>query len=289
MITGISGFGFFCPKMAVSWRITVFQKLVCWNPIFIVFWGCAFSGPSCQKKGIFGQKPKKKFLTDNWKAHFLTFFVFFVLSIFLFLFFFVVFGGFKGQVRWPEGPPHLALNPPYWFCLFVCLFFLVVFSFLSLLLSEKKPIFPIKKAFFCLFLSVSLCFSWAFFWASTCSISLSLSLSCSFLSFFLLVFLVLLSFGSLFFSRSFFFCLLCFLFHETNNIKRFNCKVFLHQSCVFFGFLSCFLFQIPFSYLCFSWYSVMSFVQHQCFWFQKTQVEKHQFLVKRGVATKRVF
>ena len=25
------------------------------------------------------------------------------------------------------------------------------------------------------------------------------------------------------------------------------------------------------------------------FWFQKTQVEKHQFLVKRGVATKRVF
>ena len=33
----------------------------------------------------------------------------------------------------------------------------------------------------------------------------------------------------------------------------------------------------------------MLFVQHQCFWFQKTQVEKHQFLVKRGVATKRVF
>ena len=30
------------------------------------------------------------------------------------------------------------------------------------------------------------------------------------------------------------------------------------------------------------------FVQHQRFWFQKTQVEKHQFLVKRGGgATKR--
>ena len=41
--------------------------------------------------------------------------------LFLFCFFslffccFVFFGGFKGQVRWPEGPPHLALNPPYLF------------------------------------------------------------------------------------------------------------------------------------------------------------------------------
>ena len=72
---------------------------------------------------------------------------------------------------------------------------------------------------------------------------------------FLLVFLCLLSFGSLFFSLSFFFCLLCFCFMKTNNINRFNCKVVFHQSCVFFGFLSCFLFQIggliPFSYLCF--------------------------------------
>ena len=78
----------FCPKMAVSWRITVFQKLVCWNPFLIVFWGCAFSGPSCQKKGISGHPPKnKKFLTDNWKAHFLIFFfVFFVLFNFSFVF-----------------------------------------------------------------------------------------------------------------------------------------------------------------------------------------------------------
>ena len=37
-----------------------------------------------------------------------------------FCFCFCVFlGGFKGQVRWPEGPPHLALNPPY----FVLFFF----------------------------------------------------------------------------------------------------------------------------------------------------------------------
>ena len=31
----------------------------------------------------------------------------------LFVVFFCFFGGFKGQVRWPKGPPHLALNPPY--------------------------------------------------------------------------------------------------------------------------------------------------------------------------------
>ena len=38
----------------------------------------------------------------------------------LFCFFFVVFGGFKGQVRWPE--PDLALNT-----FFVCHFFSFVF------------------------------------------------------------------------------------------------------------------------------------------------------------------
>ena len=57
-------------------------------------------------------------------SFFLCFFDFFV---------FLFFGGFKGQVRWPEGPPHLALNPPFFvfvscfcFLLFFCLFFLFV-------------------------------------------------------------------------------------------------------------------------------------------------------------------
>ena len=66
------------------------------------------------------------------------------------LFFLGVFlGGFKGQVRWPEGPPHLALNPPYFFVIFsllvLCFLFFavfVVFSFLSLLLSDKKLVSP---------------------------------------------------------------------------------------------------------------------------------------------------
>ena len=61
-------------------------------------------------------------------------FVFFSL-VFLFLFCFVYcffrffFGGFKGQVRWPKGPPHLALNPPFFlfFVVFFGLFFLCLF------------------------------------------------------------------------------------------------------------------------------------------------------------------
>ena len=53
-----------------------------------------------------------------------------ILWFFLFLFFFVSFcffgEGFKGQVRWPEGPPHLAINHPY---LYFCFFLLFAFAF----------------------------------------------------------------------------------------------------------------------------------------------------------------
>ena len=45
----------------------------------------------------------------------------------------VFFGGLKGHVRWPEGPPHLALNPPYFVCCFV--FFLCF-----LLCKIPKPV-----------------------------------------------------------------------------------------------------------------------------------------------------
>ena len=55
-------------------------------------------------------------------------FFLFVFVVFLFLFVFACFfGGFKGHVRWPEGPPHLALNPSYFICF--CLFSFVLFSF----------------------------------------------------------------------------------------------------------------------------------------------------------------
>ena len=60
----------------------------------------------------------------------LCFFLFFCFFLFLFCFCFCFFlGGFKGQMRWPKGPPHLALNPPYF------LLFLVFFFFLLFLLS----------------------------------------------------------------------------------------------------------------------------------------------------------
>ena len=43
--------------------------------------------------------------------------------VLFFWFLFVFFGGFKGQVRWPKGPPRLALKPS--------LFVLLCFCFVS--------------------------------------------------------------------------------------------------------------------------------------------------------------
>ena len=67
------------------------------------------------------------------------------------------------------------------------------------------------------------------------------------------------------------------------NLFFINILSFLWFPVLFFSFKSLFLF--------FAFFLVFSyvFVEHQCFWFQKTQVKKHQFLVKRGVATKRFF
>ena len=66
-------------------------------------------------------------------------------SCFLVFVFVSFWGGFKGQVRWPKRPPHLALNPPYLFVLFfVCLFFcfFVFFAFLALFKIEQPCYFP---------------------------------------------------------------------------------------------------------------------------------------------------
>ena len=112
----------------------------------------------------------------------------------------------------------------FFFCFFGLLLF---FSFLCFVI-QKKPCFPPRKGIICLFLSVSLCFSLAFFGLPFFNLSFSVSLF--FLSFFL-------SFLSFFFA---FFCFLVFVaffpflssllfFHEKNNIKILNYKVFLHQ------------------------------------------------------------
>ena len=84
---------------------------------------------------------------------FVCFVIGFVVVLILFCFFFCFFcffcfcfccfiGGFKGQVRWPKGPPHLALYPSYLlvlvFCLlllFFCLFYFGLCFFLFLFLE----------------------------------------------------------------------------------------------------------------------------------------------------------
>ena len=136
-------------------------------------------------------------------------------------------------MRWPFGPPHLALEGPK-----PCLFFGVWFFFVSFLgLLEGKTVFPIE-GHFCLLFSVSLCFSLDFFhnvpFALSLSPSLSLSLSCYFLSslllFLLFTFFCLLVFVSLFI------CLVSLLlFHEKSNIKTLHWKVSFLQSFLFWG------------------------------------------------------
>ena len=149
------------------------------------------------KKAVSGYPVKRKeILTDNWKALFLVFCVFtfsflvffvFFCCCFLFCFVFVLFlfvlgGGFKGQVRWPKGPPHLALNLPY-LSIFVFVFVFFSFSFFAFN-RQKNPVFPPKKGHLFIF-NVSLFFSLNLFWPPPFSVSLSLSLSfsCFFFSF----------------------------------------------------------------------------------------------------------
>ena len=162
-------------------------------------------------------------------------------------------------MRWPEGPPHLALNPPYLFFLFVfcCLFVFFVGSF-PFFVFHRKTLFSPQKGIFCLFFSVSLPFSLAFFglplfhFLFLCP-SLFLFFLPSFLSFFFAFFLFLACVSFFLFLSS------LLLFHEKNNIKIFNYKVFVHQSfLIFVGFLSSFLLQIPFPYLCF--FLILNFV-----------------------------
>ena len=117
MITGISGFGFFGFKSGRFVTHNCFSKMCSLKRLFfIVFWGVrAFWARLSQKKRNFGHPPKRKnrLITEKFfgisTCSFLFFpFFFFFLCFFLFCFCLVI----------CFGPPHLALNPPY-FCLFV--------------------------------------------------------------------------------------------------------------------------------------------------------------------------
>ena len=158
--------------MAVSWRTSVFQKMLCWNPYFIVFLGAHF-WPSC-KKGTLDPQQKNKCLADNLKAHFA------FLGDFAF-FWRVSFFCWEGlRVRW-GGPKATTLGPK------PSLSFDCFSPFLFLLLIEKNLHFPLKRAVFfnieCLPLFLLSLFGLPLF-----SLSLSLPLSCPFLSSFLRVF-----------------------------------------------------------------------------------------------------
>ena len=122
-----------------------------------VFWRVWGSGDVARRATSLGPKPS---------LFVLVFFYSFVL-----LFCFLV-GGFKGQVRWPKGPPHLDINPPYLFALFCFFFFLSLFPFL-VLWRETVPPLSEERALLFIFQLLSLPFS------------LSLSLSLLFFSFFL--------------------------------------------------------------------------------------------------------
>ena len=94
------------------------------------------------------------FLFCCWIVFGVVFFFFCVcfFSVLFFCLFCLCFcGGCKGQVRWPKGPPHLALNPPY-FCVFwgASPFFpLSFFVSLSLSLSCYLLMFLVRAFCFC--------------------------------------------------------------------------------------------------------------------------------------------
>ena len=145
------------------------------------------------------------------------------LLFFLVLFCFLVFfEGFKGQVRWPDGPPHLALNPPYLLFLFGggCFFL----SFLCFFMPRSLPLF--QFLFLCL--------------------SLIRFLFSSFLSFFFAFFWLLL------FVSFFPFFLLCFCFMEGTTSKH-SIGICFHQYFLFV-LVSCLAFSFESSFLMFAFF-----------------------------------
>ena len=180
MITGGFGLVFLVQKWWLRDANLFFKRWVAETPLFIVLEGY---WTKLSTMGKFEPPPKHN-LADNWKARFwyflvflcfcLMFFLIFPFCLFLFLFYL---GWFKGQVRWPKGPPHLALNPPFFLFLCVCVFFFLFFFFffLSLLFIEKTVV-PGKKGHVCLISSVSLCFSLAFFASPFFAVSFSVSI-----------------------------------------------------------------------------------------------------------------
>ena len=134
-------FGFLVQKWPFRDAYLLFKKKGLKPLFYSVFWVRAFWAKVSKREILKSHQEKWKNLTDNWKAifgYFCCFFFLLLFSCFFWfpLFFFVFFGGFKGQVRWPEGPPHLALNPPY---LFIFVFFVFFGGFKGQVRWPKGP------------------------------------------------------------------------------------------------------------------------------------------------------
>ena len=138
---------YLCQEGRIKTRI--FVHTICFGQKCFLDQNNANQEKNYKNSGFSGICPKPKMTPFLWKRCFLTWvkkwvlltavglFMVLVLVSFFFVFcscffglflFFCFFGGFKGQVRWPKGPPHLALNPPYFF-VFLFLFLLFVFFF----------------------------------------------------------------------------------------------------------------------------------------------------------------
>ena len=157
-------------------------------------------------------------------------------------------------MRWPEG-----LNTPY---------LLLFCPFLSLFLVENQVFLCFSLAFlgFPLFHFLFLCLSLFLFFVP------------SFLSFSLL-----LSFGSLFLSLSFFLFLLCFCFMNRTTSNYSITKLLSHQSFLFLGWFPLFLFfQIPFPYLCF-FFPDFKFIFSTSMFSLKMQVKNTNFWSREGL------
>ena len=169
---------------------------------------------------------------------------------------------------------------------FICFLFFGVcfcsFSFFCFVI-QKKPCFPLRKGHCVYFLSVSLCSSLVFLGLPLFQFFF-LSLSLIFVLFFLpschsfLFFLV-----PLFLFMSFLFCLLCFCFMKRTTSEKLMYKIFFINH--FFGGVSCLLFSLKSFFLIFVFFADLKlcFCSTSLFWVLKNQIEKHRFLVKRGL------
>ena len=153
---------------------------------------------------------------------------------------------------------------------------LFVFCFLI----QKNLVFPLEKGIFS--------FSLSLFWPPSFSVSLSLSLSpsLSFLLFFLSSFLSFFFafFWFLGFVSFFLFLSSLLFFHERNNNKIFNCKFFSSSISSLFLISCLFLFQVPFSYVCY--FLILSYVlcsTSKVFGFKTKNLKKINFWSKGGL------